>query len=157
MLDGTTGAQMIKVYICHAYGADPAGNGKKVAAICRAIKNQPEFYHPSMCVDGRGMTRQYLPIAPQIYLDRFVDETTERRLAMNYCLDLLQACNELWIFGPTTAGMRQEIAQARSRSQRIRRMRIAKDGRITDKDSNGKSHFLLDSKPIFKHARTAKR
>lgn len=139
---------MKKVYICHAYKNDPKGNEKNVAKICRAIKDQVEYYYPSFCTSsasGLGFTARYLPVAPQIYLNKFLSERTERAKAMEYCISLVNICNELWIFGPITAGMRKEIAHAHKKYIPIRKMALDKDGKIQEKPKSKKSHFIKAS------------
>jgi len=84
-----------RVYVCHPFSADPDDNACKVRSICRSL------------IEGGG-----LPIAPQIYLPLFVDERTERELALSLCLELVAVCDELWVYGPVTNGMRREIRRA---------------------------------------------
>lgn len=93
-----------QVYVCHEYSADPEGNTAKVAAICKGL-----------VADG------VLPIAPQVYLAAFVDDATQRELAMGLCLDLLAGCDELLLCGPTlSAGMIDEVRFALARGIPIR-------------------------------------
>ena len=54
----------------------------------------------------------YLPIAPQIYLPEFIDEATERDLALKLCLALVTLSGEVRVYGKPTEGMRLEIAEA---------------------------------------------
>jgi len=85
-----------KIYICHPFGGDPEGNARKVSEICRTF------------AEGG-----HLPIAPCLYLPSFVDEHSERELAIALCLELLAVCDELWVFGSVvTGGMRREIDRA---------------------------------------------
>ena len=53
-----------------------------------------------------------LPVAPPLYLPRFIDERTERSLAMACCLKLVSLCDEVHVHGAATEGMRLEIAEA---------------------------------------------
>jgi hypothetical protein len=55
----------------------------------------------------------HLPIAPQLYLPAFLDETTERNLALQFCLRLVALADEVRVYGEPTAGMRLEIDEAR--------------------------------------------
>lgn len=91
---------MRKVYVCHAYSADPKGNADKVAAICKGLV-------------ARGM----LPIAPQCYLGAFIDDATERRLAMSLCFELLSMSDVLSVYadenGELSPGMVDELHFAR--------------------------------------------
>ncbi len=58
----------------------------------------------------------YMPVCPHISAD-FLDETTERDKALDYCLNLLDMCDFIYVdlTGPITAGMRGEIAYAKSK------------------------------------------
>lgn len=84
------------VYICHKYRDDPVNNSIAVLDICKQID-----------------TNLYVPIAPQIYLNMFIDEDSQRDLAMDICLNLLSRCDVLLICGPIISiGMKQEIQLA---------------------------------------------
>lgn len=84
------------VYICHPFGADPRGNAERVRKICRWFAQQG-----------------YLPLAPHIYLPQFLDELTERQIAMDLCRRLIALADELLVFGEPTAGMLMEMEEAR--------------------------------------------
>ncbi len=85
------------VYICHPYAGDPEGNRQKVLLICK------DFVRCGL-----------LPIAPQVYLPQFIDEETQRDVALEMCLRLLTLCDVVAICGEKvrTAGMTTEIALA---------------------------------------------
>ena len=83
------------VYVCHPFSADVVGNGRRVTAIARGL-----------------VIKGCLPLAPQIYLPRFVEEDTERDLALRLCLDLLALADEVRVYGEPSEGMRLEIAEA---------------------------------------------
>jgi hypothetical protein len=83
------------VFISHAYASDPTRNAIRVVKISRALARSGA-----------------LPVAPQIYLPQFVDETTERDLALRLCLGLVALSNEVRVYGEPSAGMRLEIAEA---------------------------------------------
>lgn len=86
------------VYVCHPYSDDPEGNCAKVLRICRYLA-------------GQG----HLPIAPHLYLPQFVDEATQRDLAMAMCRALLTMCNVIVVCGGTVSpGMAKEIGYAES-------------------------------------------
>jgi len=92
---GTEGRRL-RVYVCHPFGGDPEGNARKVTVLCRSL------------VDGG-----HLPIAPHLYLPAFVDESSERGLAIALCLELVAVCDELRVYGGVvTGGMRREIDRA---------------------------------------------
>jgi hypothetical protein len=73
--------KMKRVFICHPFGADPEGNVRALREVCRRVV-------------GIG----HNPIAPQLWLPQFMDDATERGRAMALCLDLLEACDEVWVF-----------------------------------------------------------
>ena len=53
-----------------------------------------------------------LPLAPQIYFPRFLDEVKERGLALKLCLQLVSPSDEVRVYGDPSEGMRLEIAEA---------------------------------------------
>ena len=83
------------VYICHPFAGDPAGNAERVRRICEELKHE--------CV----------PLAPHLLLPSYIEEATERDLALRHCLRLLAACDEVRVYGEPTAGMRLEIEEAK--------------------------------------------
>jgi hypothetical protein len=83
------------VYICHPYANDPEGNIKSVIEICRDIKHH------------------VVPLAPHLALKGYIDEATERSLALKHGLKLLEGCDELWVCSEQISeGMVGEIRQA---------------------------------------------
>lgn len=96
---------MKRVYICHPYSDDPAGNAEKVRVICRSLAE-----------------RGFNPIAPQLYLNQLVLEDTQRELAMKICLDLVKMCDEVWVYGEPPAGMRQELELCSRMSKPVKRV-----------------------------------
>ena len=86
------------LYICHAFSRDPAESALAIRRECRSAVS-------SSCV----------PVAPQIYLPQFLDEATERDIAMACCLKLVSLCDELHVYGEPTEGMQLEIAEAERR------------------------------------------
>jgi len=76
------------VYVCHRFTGDPAGNVERVRRIAEALKHE--------CV----------PLVPHLLLPAYVDELTERSLALTHCLRLVAAADEVRVFGEPTAGMR---------------------------------------------------
>jgi dienelactone hydrolase len=86
----------MRIYVCHPFAGDPEGNADRVRAICRVLVES-------------GL----LPVAPQVYLPQFMDETTDRDRALELCLGLLEVCHELRVYGGRiTSGMRLEIDRA---------------------------------------------
>ena len=87
---------MRRIFISHAYSGDPQTNNSRVSIIARDL-----------------VLKGHFPLAPQIYLPHFVDETRERDLALGLCLKLVELANVVRVYGEPTAGMRVEIAEAR--------------------------------------------
>lgn len=87
---------MKKVYICSPLKGDIQGNIERARKYCReALLN-----------DG------CIPIAPHTYFTQFLDDTNaiERTIGMECGIELLDMCDELWVFGDTISeGMRAEI------------------------------------------------
>lgn len=83
------------VYIAHAFACDPAGNVERVRRI------------------AEGMKHDCAVIAPHLMLPHFIDEATERPLALAHCLRLVAAADEVRVYGEPTEGMALEIAEAR--------------------------------------------
>lgn len=89
----------MRVYVAHPFAGDVAANVERVRAICKAI-----------------VAEGHLPIAPQLYLPAFVDEGTDRELAIRLCLDLVGCCDALWFYGASISpGMEREISAAQER------------------------------------------
>jgi len=84
------------VYICHPFRGDVAANRERVRRICAAVK------------------RDYVPLAPHLLLPAYIDEATERDLALEHGLALLRSADELWVCTDAVSeGMAGEIAEAR--------------------------------------------
>lgn len=94
---------MPMVYICSAYSGDVEGNVAKARKYCR------------YAVDEGA-----IPIAPHLLLPQFMEEDTERELAMFMDIAILSKCKELWAFGSPTAGMENEIAYAKRKQMTIK-------------------------------------
>ncbi len=64
-----------------------------------------------------------LPLAPHTIFPQFLndEEPKERKSGMEMGLQLLEVCNELWVFGPIiTDGMKAEIEYARKHGMKTR-------------------------------------
>ena len=91
------------VYICSKYRGDVKANTEKARLYCRmAVK------------------RGYIPLAPHLLFPQFMQEETERDLAMFMDLVILTKCAELWVCGEISEGMQAEISYARKRNMKIR-------------------------------------
>jgi hypothetical protein len=91
------------VYICSAYRGDVERNKEKARRYSR------------FAVDHGA-----IPIAPHLLFPQFLDEATERDLAMFMDIVILSKCRELWVFGKPTAGMQGEIAYAEKKKMVIK-------------------------------------
>lgn len=91
------------VYICSAYSGDVENNVQKARTYSR------------YAVDA-GV----IPIAPHLLFPQFMEEETERDLAIFMDIAILSKCKELWVFGTPTAGMSIEIAYAKRKQMTIR-------------------------------------
>jgi hypothetical protein len=84
------------VYICHPFRGDVAANRERVRRICAAVK------------------RDYVPLAPHLLLPAYIEEATERDLALEHGLALLRGADEMWVCADDVSeGMAGEIAEAR--------------------------------------------
>jgi hypothetical protein len=88
---------MRRVFVSHPFSSAPERHARAVVNLARTLAHA-------------GV----LPIAPQIYFPLFVDEATERDLALRLCLGLVALSDEVRVYGDPTPGMRLEIAEARS-------------------------------------------
>lgn len=92
------------VYVCSPYAGDVERNILRARSCCRYAADQG-------CI----------PLAPHLLLPQFLDERTERDLALFMRLALLSKCAELWVFGETISpGMELEIRQARKKGKPIK-------------------------------------
>lgn len=88
----------MRVYVAHPYSDDPVGNVRRVRAICRAVVDEG-----------------HVPIAPHLFLPAFVDEATERDLALRICTEFVTCCDALWFYGTRISpGMEREISAAQA-------------------------------------------
>lgn len=57
----------------------------------------------------------YMPIVPHIYFTQFLDENKaeEREAGIWMGIELLKLCDEVWVYGKPTEGMKQEITIAK--------------------------------------------
>lgn len=98
------GMRTRRVYVCHPYRNDPEENAARVAEICRSL-----------------LQRGYFPMAPQLYVPQFVEEDEDVERVLGLCLDLMNGCDELWVYGKRiTPGMQMEIDRAEARRLPVR-------------------------------------
>ena len=92
------------VYICSPFSGDIPGNTAKAIRYSR------------FAVDSHA-----IPLAPHLLFPLFMDEETERELAMFMDMVLLGRCEELWVFGEkVSCGMKAEIEKARKKNMPVR-------------------------------------
>ena len=95
------------VYICSPYKGDYIRNTIQAHKYC-----------------GFATDMGYLPIAPHIYFTTFLSDTIpiDRREGMEMGLQLLEICEEVWVFGidKPSAGMAAEILRAAALNMPIR-------------------------------------
>ena len=84
------------IYICSPYSGNVQHN---IEMACR---------YSRFAVD-----EGYVPITPHLWLPFFLSEETERELAIDLDLRLMDVCSELWVCGDLIGdGMRREMAYA---------------------------------------------
>lgn len=85
---------MKKVFICSPYRGEVESNKAKARDYCRAAIKQG-----------------YLPIAPHLYFTEFLDDTYEKERVLGIAagIELMSLCDEMWVYGEPTEGMKQEI------------------------------------------------
>lgn len=92
------------VYVASPFAGDEAQNTENAIRYCR------------FAVDSGA-----IPLAPHLFLPRFMSETAERDAAMFMNMVFLGKCEQLWVFGvKITDGMAAEIAKAKKRQMPIR-------------------------------------
>ncbi len=92
------------VYICSPFSGDISGN------IDRARR------YSRFAVDAKA-----IPLAPHLLFPQFMDESTERELAVFMDMVLLGRCEQVWVFGShISEGMAAEIEKAKRKQIRIR-------------------------------------
>ena len=92
------------VYVASPFAGDEARNTENAIRYCR------------FAVDSGA-----IPLAPHIFLPRFMSEARERDKAMFMNMVFLGKCEQLWVFGDRiTDGMAAEIAKAKKRRIPIR-------------------------------------
>lgn len=92
------------VYICSPFSGDIKGNIEKAKRYSR------------FAVDAGAIA-----FAPHLLLPLYMQEETERELAMFMDMVFLGKCDELWVFGDVISqGMQAEISKAKKKNMIIR-------------------------------------
>ena len=92
------------VYICSPFSGDTEENMEKARDYCRY-----------------AVDKGVIPLAPHLLLPQYMDEGTERDLALFMDLVLLTKCKEVWVFGGIiSSAMEAEIKRAKWKNYRLR-------------------------------------
>ena len=85
------------IFICSPYAGDTIRNIQNAQQYCR-----------------KAVDEGYTPIAPHLFFPQFMDDGVpeERELALQMGLSLLDLCDEMWVFGEPSTGMKKELAYA---------------------------------------------
>ena len=104
VIDVTEQAKKPVAYICCPYSGDVEENTKVARRYARFAAEQ-----------GRA------PLAVTLMLPQFVDEATERELALRIGETILFRCDEVWVCGDRISeGMRSEIRSAQQKGILVR-------------------------------------
>ena len=95
---------MIKIiYVCSPYRGNFNVNVRHAQKACRTI------------VEGGN-----IPIAPHLYFPQFMNEETERELALEFNKCLIEICDKFYVFGSEISeGMQIEIDYANSIGKKV--------------------------------------
>jgi hypothetical protein len=89
-------SRMPRVYVCHPFSHDEDAARQCVRRISRGL-----------LLEGA------MPIAPHLYLPNFLDESSEREIALGLCKELIRGSDQVRVYGTLISpGMRAEIAFA---------------------------------------------
>jgi len=100
------------IFICSPYRGDVEANLGKARLYCRFAIEQ-----------GDRTSAPHIPFAPHLLFTQFLDDTVahEREEGLSMGVEMLSLCDELWAFGPPTAGMAREISEAARLGVPVRR------------------------------------
>ena len=92
------------VYICSPYAGDVEVNAENARKYSRfAVENMA------------------IPFAPHLLMPQYMDEGTERELALRMGIIFLSKCEQVWVFGERVSeGMAYEIKKATSMGKKVR-------------------------------------
>lgn len=92
------------VYVCSPYLGDVDENLERAKRYSRYV-----------------LDKGFIPITPHLFLPQFMDDKTERNLAIFIDLVLLSKCAEVWVFGEQISeGMEIEISYANRKGKIVR-------------------------------------
>ena len=103
------------IFICSPYRGDVDANLEDARRYCRFAVRQ-----------GSRMSAPCIPFAPHLLFTQFLDDSIahEREEGLAMGIAMLSLCDELWAFGPPTAGMAQEISEATQMGIPVRRFNV---------------------------------
>ena len=84
----------------------------KKVFICSPLKgNMEQNIENARRYAREAILAGYLPIVPHIYFTQFLDDLKEeeRALGIKAGGELIDVCDELWVFGEPSEGMKKEI------------------------------------------------
>lgn len=93
-----------KIYVCSPYHSEYSYK----------ISENADFARKA-CKYVTQQGKEYMPIAPHLLFPQFMDDNDaeQRGIAINYGLNLIIMCDEVWVFGETfSTGMATEVAFA---------------------------------------------
>jgi hypothetical protein len=87
-----------KVYVASRYAGDVSNNVKAAVGYCRHV-----------------IDKGCMPVASHLMYPAVLDDNdpAQRELGLLFGLALLKMCDEVWVFGPVSSGMEQEIEEAK--------------------------------------------
>lgn len=93
-----------KVYVASKYAGDVEKNTRAAVTYCRRV------------IDAG-----YMPIASHLLYPQILNDgdPVERDLGLMFGLALLKLCDEVWVFGPVSSGMAQEIEEAKRLNKKV--------------------------------------
>ena len=93
------------IYVASAYSGDVKENSERAKRYCVHVINEGG-----------------VPIAPHLLFTQFLDDSVphERKLGLDLGLKLLERCDEVWVFGDVSEGMKREIEKAEELNKPIR-------------------------------------
>lgn len=91
---------MNSIYVCSPYRAD---DDRELQENINLARRACKYVIKCGCT----------PICPQLYFPQFLNEETQREIALKAGLGLVKAADELWVIGPKiSSGMASEIKEA---------------------------------------------
>lgn len=104
---------MKTVYVASPFAGDVKENIRKAKEYCRFVVSEGA-----------------VPLAPHLHYPQFLDDNNpeERELGLLFSLALLSKCDELWVFGSISKGVRGEIDMAKKTGMPIRYFLVQQKG-----------------------------